>query len=265
MNTPANHIETLQPLSSDMSWQRVLAAYLQEIRAECLRYLRSPSFMVPTLLFPATFYLLFAVVLGRSQPADAARFLLGSYATFGVMAPGMFGFGIALAQERENGLLTLKRALPMPPLAYLLGKMVMAMMSALAIVCLLQLLGSLVAGVQLSTLQVTRLTLTATLGSLPFCALGLLLGAVVKGSGAPAVVNLVYLPMAVLSGLWFPLKVLPPLLRDLAGIWPSHHLNMLAQGAVGFDTGAAWPHVLWLAVFTVVTTALAAWRLRGHG
>lgn len=268
MNTQTSCIEPaplLRAASFDMPWRRVLGAYLQEIRSECLRYLRSPSFMLPTLLFPATFYLLFAVVLGKAQPADAARFLLGSYATFGVMAPGMFGFGIALALERENGLLTLKRAMPMPPSAYLLGKMVMAMMMALAIVCLLQLLGSAVAGVQLSAVQMTRLTLVATFGALPFCALGLLLGTLVKGNGAPAVVNLVYLPMAVLSGLWFPLKLLPPVLRELAGVWPSHHLNLLAQGAVGFDTGAAWPHVLWLIAFTLITTGLAAWRLRGHG
>jgi ABC-2 type transport system permease protein len=78
-------------------------------------------------------------------------------------------------------------------------------------------------------------------------------------------VNLVYLPMALLSGLWFPLSVLPPLLRNLAPVWPSHHLNMLAQSAVGFDTSSPWPHVLWLAAFTGVTVALAGWRLRRFG
>ena len=115
MNTP------YQSMLPAMSSRQMLGAYLQEIRAECLRYLRYPGFVLPTLLFPAVFYLLFAVLLGHTQPIQAARFLLGSYVTFGVMAPGLFGFGIALALERDNGLLTLKRAMPMPPLAYLLG------------------------------------------------------------------------------------------------------------------------------------------------
>ncbi|MEN5209691.1 ABC transporter permease [Stenotrophomonas terrae] len=259
MNTAYENI--LPPMPS----RRLLVAYLQEMRAECLRYLRYPGFVVPTLLFPAVFYLLFAVLLGHTQHADAARFLLGSYVTFGVMAPGLFGFGIALALERDNGLLTLKRAMPMPPLAYLLGKMVMAMVTALAIVVILQLLATTVAGVQLNASQMLRLTAVASLGTLPFGALGLLLGTLAKGNGAAAVINLVYLPMAVLSGLWFPLKVLPPLLRDLAVIWPSHHLNMLAQGALDFPVGSAWPHVLWLLAFTVVITAVAGWRLRRHG
>ncbi len=261
-------MHTLSPASSvpaAMNGRRMLGAYLQEIRAECLRYLRSPGFVLPTMLFPAVFYLMFAVVIGKSNSPDAPRFLLAAYSTFGVMAPGLFGFGMSLALERDNGLLTLKRALPMPPAAYLLAKMVMAMLMALMIAVLLQLLAVLVAHVPLQAGQVLHLTLVCVIGALPFCALGLLLGTLIKGEAAPAVINMLYLPMAFLSGLWFPLSMLPALIRNLAPIWPSHHLNMLALAAVGFDTGSAWPHVLWLLVFTVAVTALAAWRLRRHG
>ncbi len=33
---------------------------------------------------------------------------------FSVIGPGMFGLGIGLAIERQSGILTLKRAMPMP-------------------------------------------------------------------------------------------------------------------------------------------------------
>ena len=254
-----------QTMPPTMSRRRVVGAYLQEIRAECLRYLRNPGFVLPTLLFPATFYLLFAVLLGHAQPAAAARYLLGSYVTFGVMAPGLFGFGLSLALERDNGLLTLKRAMPMPPLAYLLGKMVMALMMALVIVTILQVLATKVAGVPLNALQMLRLTAVASFGTLPFCALGLWLGTLSKGNVAPAVINLVYLPMAVLSGLWFPLTLMPPLVRQLAVVWPRYHLNALAQGALGAEVGGALPHLLWLLAFSLVFITLAGRRLRRHG
>ena len=263
MNMPTP-VHTTSVATAMTGW-RVLGAYLQEIRAECLRYLRSPSFMLPSMLFPAVFYLMFAVVLGARQSAEAPRYLLAAYATFGVMAPGLFGFGVALALERENGLLTLKRALPMPPAAYLIGKMVMAVLTSLVIVLLLLMLAIQVAGVSLMPSQMLHLALACTFGALPFCALGLLLGTLVKGSGAPAVVNLLYLPMAFLSGLWFPLPMMPSFLQQLAPVWPSHHVNALAQSAVGFDAGNPWPHVLWLGVFTVVVCAIAARRLRRHG
>ena len=202
----------------------VANAYVQEARCEILRYLRNPGFLLPIILFPAAFYLMFGVALAEHSAPGAARYLLASYSTFGVMAPGLFGFGVSLALERDSGLLTLKRALPMPPGAYLLGKMLMAMVVAAVV--------------------------------------GVLL---LKGQGAPGLLNLVYLPMAFLSGLWFPLKMMPPILGQLAPLWPSYHLNMLALSAVGFDTGAGWPRVLVLAGFTAVFLLVASRRLQRYG
>ena len=244
---------------------RVLLAYLEEARAECLRYLRSPSFMLPTLLFPLAVYTMFGIVLGQRGNPDAPRFLLAAYGTFGVMAPGLFGFGMSLALERDNGLLTLKRALPMPAAAYLLGKMAMAMVVAGVIIALLLALALSAGHVQLHAAQIARLFITDVLGVLPFCAMGLLLGTLVKGHGAPAMVNMLYLPMSFLSGLWFPLSVLPKFLQQLAPLWPSYHLNMLSMSAVGFDTGPGWPHALVLLGFTAGFLLLAARRLRRHG
>ncbi|MDQ3228489.1 MAG: ABC transporter permease [Pseudomonadota bacterium] len=256
----------LQPkLLPTMTRTRVVRAYLEEIRSECLRYLRNPGFLLPSLLFPAVFYTMFGIVLGGHRDPDAPRYLLAAYATFGVMAPGLFGFGISLALERDNGLLTLKRALPMPPLAYLLGKMAMAMLVGGAVVALLMALAIFAADMRLEPAQVVRLFLTDMLGTLPFCAMGLLLGTLVQGQAAPAVINLVYLPMAFLSGLWLPLSMLPQALQRLAPIWPSYHLNQLSLAALGFDTGPAWPRVLVLCGFTLVFLALAARRLRRSG
>ncbi len=248
-----------------MPASRVWLAYLQEARAESLRYLRSPSFMLPILLFPLVFYAMFGIVLSKNSSPDAPRFLLAAYGTFGVMAPGLFGFGMSLALERDNGLITLKRALPMPPAAYLLGKMAMAMLVAAIIMALLLALATFAGHVRLEPAQIARLFVADVLGVLPFCAMGLLVGTLVKGHGAPAVVNLLYLPMAFLSGLWFPLSALPEFLQRLAPLWPSYHLNALSQSAVGFDTGAGWPHALILLAFTAGFLLLASRRLRRYG
>ncbi len=243
---------------------RVFNAYLQETRSEILRYLRNPGFLLPILLFPTVFYLMFGVLL-PSGVGEQARYLLASYSTFGVMAPGLFGFGVSLALERYDGLLTLKRAQPMPPAAYLVGKMVMAMLVAATIALLLLALALIVAHVPLSAAQALRLFALETAGVVPFCALGLLLGTLVKGQGAPGMLNLVYLPMAFLSGLWFPLPMMPEFLQRLAPVWPSYHLNQLALAAVGFPMPSALPHVLVLAAFTIGFLLLAVRRLRRYG
>jgi len=253
-----------RPLANAMPRARVFNAYLQEARSEILRYLRNPGFIVPMLAFSSVFYLMFGVVLNHGN-AGAQRYLLASYAAFGVMGPGLFGFGVSLGAERENGLLTLKRALPMPPLAYLLGKMAMAMLMAAMVMALLLSLGLFAAHVPLAAAQVVAMLATGTFGVLPFCALGLLVGTLVKGQAAPGMVNLVYLPMAFLSGLWLPLSMLPKALGSIAPAWPSYHLNALMQVAVGTQHGSVASHLLALAGFTAAFLLLAARRLRRHG
>ena len=243
---------------------RLLRAYAEEARAEVLRYLREPAFLLPIMLFPAAFYMMFGVLLNRGN-ADAARYLLASYSTFAVMAPGLFGFGVSLALERGGGLLELKRALPMPPGAYLLGKLLMAVLVALAVGLLMLGLATGLAHLPLTAAQIGRLLLVDALGVVPFCALGLLVGTFIKGQGAPGLLNLLYLPMAFLSGLWFPLQMMPEFLQRLAPAWPSYHLNELALAAVGMGRSASLPHALVLALFAAACLLLAARRLRRLG
>jgi ABC-2 type transport system permease protein len=257
-------MSVIEPTSPVMPRGRVVGAYLEEARSECLRYLRNPGFIVPMTLFSTVFYLMFGVLINHGN-ADAARYLLASYSAFGIIGPGLFGFGVSLALERDGGLLTLKRALPMPPCAYLLGKMVMAMVAATIVTVLLLLIGVLLAQVALSRGQIIALLAVGSLGVLPFCALGMFVGTLIKGQGAPGLLNLVYLPMAFLSGLWLPLSMLPATLKKIAPIWPSYHLNQLTLAAVGMNSAALWPHVLTLIGFALVFLLLAARRLHRYG
>lgn len=245
--------------------RRLLGAYLMEARSECLRYFRMPGFLLPVTLFPTMFYLLFGIVMNRQSGAETARYLLASYGVFGVMSPGLFGFGVSLAMERENGLLTLKRALPAPPGAYLLGKMAMAMLASGTVMALLLALAVGVAHVQLGVPQMLLFLLMGMLGVLPFCALGMLVGTLVKGQGAPGVINIIYLPMSFLSGLWMPLSTLPSVLQQIAPIWPSTHLRELALKTVGMGQSPAWPHLLVLAAYGVGFFLLASRRLHRVG
>ncbi len=247
-----------------MSPRRVAGAYLAEARSECLRYLRAPSFMLPMTLFSTVFYLMFGVLINHGN-GDAARYLLASYSTFGIIGPGLFGFGVSLAIERDGGLLTLKRALPMPPGAYLLGKMLMAMLAASFVTVLLLCVGVFLARVELTLGQMAALLATGMFGALPFCALGMFAGTLIKGQGAPGMLNLIYMPMAFMSGLWLPLPMLPKFIQQLAPIWPSYHLNQITLAAVGLNHQALWPHVLVLCAFAAAFLLLAARRLRRYG
>ena len=252
---------------SQMSRSRVIGAYLGDIRFEILKMIRTPAFAVPTILFPVMFYILFGVLMSRGRgDAHIALYALAGYGVFGTMAPGLFGFGVSLAFEREMGTLTYRQAVPMPAGSYLLARMATAMVfvgvSSLMLITTAIFLGH----VPISIGQTLHLLFVNVFGVLPFCAIGLFIGALVSGQAAPAIVNLIYLPMAFLSGLWVPMPLLPKVIQQIAPLWPAHHLAQLALGAVGAPTtGSTINHLAALAGVTVLFYILAMRRLGNRG
>ena len=238
--------------------------YALEAWYEFIRILRTPAFALPTLAFPLVFYVMFAIVMpGQWGAYQKTTYLFATYCAFGVMGPALFGFGVGLAMERQQGWLDLKRVSPMPTTAYFFAKIAMSLAFAFAVIVLLTIAAVGFGGVRLSIGTWTLLVLALMLGTLPFCAFGLWIGTLVKGQAAVAVVNLVYLPMSMLSGLWIPLFALPAVLQKAAVVWPAWHLGQLALGIVGQATDVRYGlHAAALLAITALFLSLAAVRLR---
>ena len=81
-------------------------------------------------------------------------------------------------------------------------------------------------------------------------------------NSAPAVINVLYLPLAILSGLWIPVSQLPGVIQGLAVWLPPYHLAGLALHVSGTHAGPWLQHVAALLAFTLFSVALAAmaWR-----
>ncbi len=95
-------------------------------------------------------------------------------------------------------------------------------------------------------------------GVAPFCALGLAIGYWVGPNSAVAVVNLINMPMAMLSGLWIPFNVLPAFVHRIALFLPTYHYGQLALAMIGQSRPESMlGHALVLAGFMVVCLALA--------
>jgi ABC-2 type transport system permease protein len=253
--------------ATSMPAARLWAAYAGEVRFEFLKSLRTPAFAVPTLFFPILFYLMFGIFFGSMRGnSDQALYLFATYGVFGAMGPGLFGFGVSLAIEREQGLLTLKQALPQPPGAYLLARAAMAMLFVAVIAVMLLVLAVTIAQVPLTFSQGIRLFAIDVLGALPFCAIGMFVGSLVSGQASPAIVNLIFLPMAFLSGLWVPMQFMPRVLVDTAPVWPAYHLAQMALDTVGAPSrGTLAGHIGMLAGTTLVFFLLATRRMHGSG
>ena len=251
------------PHTAAASLRRTLALYAREIRLEFKRTLRNRTFVLSVLGFPALFYLLFGVAnkgATMQGSVSVAKYLLGGYTAFGMVGTALFGIGVSLAMERTSGWLELKRASPMPPLAYLTARCVMAMVFNVVIVTLLCGIGIALAGVHLSGAEYGRMLAVAVGCSLPFAAMGLLLATLLPANAAPGIVNMIYLPMSYCSGLWVPLAFLPHWLQRVAPWLPTYHLGQVMLESLGYGQPGGSPvrHILALLGFTLIFLGAAA-------
>ena len=240
---------------------KTLDIYAKEAKYEFLKRWRMPVYSLSVVLFPAMFYILFGLILNRDASGghkEAATYLLSTMGCYGVIGVSLFGFGVGVAMERGQGWLEVKRASPMPAPAYLTGRMTSCLLFSAIVFLTLFTLGTVFGGVRLTPSQILELMGTLVLGSIPFCAFGLVIGYFVRPNSAPAVVNMLYLPLSFLSGLWMPIGVLPNILQRAAVVLPPYHLGQVALHAVGFESrGDLQTHINVLIGFTLICLGVA--------
>ena len=241
---------------------RLLNIYRLETFYELLKVLRMPAFAIPTLAFPAVFFLMFGVMFNGDQPGVLTAILIG-YAAFGALGAALFGFGINSAIERGQGWMLLKRSSPMPFSAYLFAKTFVAVVFAALVVALLVAMAYLFAAPTLTASQLLSMTGTLLIGILPFCVFGLALGYLGGPNSAPALVNLIYLPLAFASGMWIPIQALPDFIQRIAHFLPTYHYVQLAYKTAELDQGGATLlHIAVLIGFGLFSAGLASFLYR---
>jgi ABC-2 type transport system permease protein len=247
--------------------RRLLGSYLEETRCEALRLLRNPSLVFPVLIMPVALYALFAVVIvgeGMNKDPKLAVFLFVAFSVMAISMPALFGLSSSLAMEREMGLMRLKRAQPAPTGSWLVAKIVCGVaFGALAYLPMIG-LATATGKLPLASGAIVNMSLTLIACSIPFCAMGLMMGSLVKGSAAPGFANLVYLPGCYLSGMFFPL---PASMYWQTPVWPQFHVVQLAMHSAGAGNPQVTVQFALAGVigFTVMFSAVAIWRLARKG
>jgi ABC-2 type transport system permease protein len=239
--------------------------FLHQLRTEQRLYWRSRESAVFTFIFPLLlFVLLGSVYSGRIYGVPASQALLAALLAYGCTMVAFAGLAITLVIRREQSLLKRLRATPLPPatfVAALLGSTLIVF--ALETVALF-LLGRAVFGTPLPD-RVGSVALLIAIGGICFAALGVGLSGLVRSAeGSSAVVNLIVLPMAFLTGAFGPTQHYPRFLRALGEVLPLKYLVDLSN-AVYLHDHSVWSKPGALAVlgaWGAVGLAVAFFRFR---
>jgi ABC-2 type transport system permease protein len=243
----------------------ISAMLLAQARSEFIARWRVPAFSITILALPILFFTFFGLpFVGRtfSNGVNAGAYLLASFAAYAVGNVMVYGFGIGVAVERGQKVDVLLRAMPIPPLVIITAKVINALVFAfLSIASLIVygvLVGELYEGLGVWVNVVVRLLV----GSLPFVGLGFAIGYGTSPNAAPALANLIYLPLSFASGLFMPVDQLPGFVQRIAPYLPSYHYGQLAWSAVGAPAEPLGVSLAWLAGYTAffMWLALRAYR-----
>ena len=204
-----------------------------ELRTEQLLFWRNREAAFFTFFLPVIFFLIFGAVYGNDvisrEHVKGSSFLEAGMIGYGVAATCFAGLGISLVVRREQGILKRVRATPLPPATYLLGVLGSTFVVFLIEAVLIIVIGRLLFSVPVPD-RLLSLLFVLLLGAVCFAAMGLgITGLVRSAEGSSAVINAVYLPMAIISGTFFTPKGYPGFLKAIADVLPLTHYTLLTR------------------------------------
>jgi len=217
---------------------------------------RSRENAVFIFIFPLMLYaLLSSVYSDEIQGFPAADVLLAGLFGYGAMNTAFGGLTITLVIRREAGILKRLRSTPLPPWAHISAVLLSTLM-----VFALQAVGLLVLGNFAFDASMPANSLgfagAIVLGVACFAGLGLGAVALIRSAeGVAAVVNVIVLPMAFLSGSFGPTREFPPFLQAIADVLPLTYFLDIVNGVyLGGESLFADPKALGV---------VAAWGIAG--
>jgi ABC-2 type transport system permease protein len=196
-------------------------------------FLREPLGAIGTLVFPVLIFVLFAR-MGRRRAADGVPTLGGAELPISVSImialSAVLSLVTIIAIYREGGILKRLRATPMRPHTILTAHVLVKLAFTLVTLVALFLVGRRVVSAPADT-PLLAFSLAVLLSTSSILTMGFVVASLVPvGRFAQPVGALIFYPMLVICGLFFPVEQLTPTLRAIARVLPLTYAVSLMKG-----------------------------------
>jgi ABC-2 type transport system permease protein len=223
--TSASTPTTPLPSVLSLGWARA--------RLETRMFFRAKQQVMFTFMLPILLLVIFGSVFKNQHIVGTVTF--AQYFTAGMIASGMVytsfqNLGIVIPQEREDGTLKRLGGMPMPKVAYFLGKTGQVLAAYVGQTFLLLVIGRLFFQIHLPATgyQWWTLTWVSIMGLATWTLLGIAISVVPKNArSASAVITPIILVLQFISGVFFVFSQLPEWMQKVASLFP---LKWMTQG-----------------------------------
>jgi ABC-2 type transport system permease protein len=208
--------------------------FAHQLRLEQKIFWRNRESAIFIFIFPIMLFLLLGSVYSNTIEIHgtsyrSANVLLTGMIGYGVANTAFSGLAIALVIRREDGILKRLRSTPLRPGAYLASVLASTLVVFVLQTLALFAIGRLLWGTTLPG-HLVSLILAVFLGVAAFAGLGLGAAALIRSSeGASAIVTVIVLPMAFLSGSFGETSKYPAFLRAIGDVLPLKHYLDIVQ------------------------------------
>lgn len=230
-----------------------------------------------TVAFPLMFLVLFNLLNRGGTVTEVGgipfpQFFTPGIAVFAMVTAGYTNLAITTAIDRDDGILKRVLGTPLPPPVYIAGRVLAAVGTGLVSVVLMVAIGMTAFGVELLWSRIPTAVVVLVVGAAAFSALGLAVaGAAPNGQAAPAIANATLLPLALVSGIFFPMDVIPGWMQQVVAVLPLRPFvaAFVDQWNPAIAPGFPWLEVgllvAWGAVGTWVAARTFSWEPRPGG
>jgi len=201
--------------------------FLMQCKFEVLRIFRNPYYVFWSLFMPIVFYVVFTRIFNSGmddQQLWQAHYLM-SMAAFSVMGSAIMTLGIRLVEERKQGWSMFMRITPLSDQAYFAAKMVGQTVIHIFSILIIFTSGAMINGISLTLFEWLMCGMWLLFGSLPFLAIGTLVGTMKRVDTASGVSNMIYMVLALCGGMWMPMEIMPNFVQSIGKWLPSYHFG----------------------------------------
>ncbi|MGH3123976.1 MAG: ABC transporter permease [Streptosporangiaceae bacterium] len=240
---------------------------LTVLRLEIRRLLRNRRTVIFAIIFPVVFFLAFGLnkayanqSAGPGSHGNVSAFVMISMALYGAVLATTSG-GAMVSIERAAGWSRQLRLTPLSPVAYIVIKVLTAMVLGLASVVVVYIVGGLTGKPSMPMYLWVATAASVWVGSLVFAAFGLFMGYLLPTENVMQFLGLGLALLSFAGGLFIPLSQFPHAVQTVAEFTPLYGLNQLVHAPLlGVGVHLAWVAnaVIWLVIFA----GGAIWRFR---
>jgi imidazolonepropionase-like amidohydrolase/ABC-type multidrug transport system permease subunit len=200
-----------------------MSAFLAFLKIDLKLAMRNRAVLFFNYLFPLMFFFIFGYAF-NAKKGGTALLVVTMVTTIGILGSGFWGAGMRTVQEREENILRRYKVTPITPVPLLMATVCMGIILYLPTVALTILLAHQLYGMPIPG-NLLSLFILVCVGAAAFRAMGLIIASVVNSSQeANVLIQIVYMPMLLLSGATFPLAFMPNWLQIVTQFVPASYL-----------------------------------------